>query len=134
MVAAGNSITQIMLGSFVFIAILYLWDCWGEIVVVLGKAPYYIVRFDFGKKSPDMYGACFKVGQSGCAGTSLKACSGTSDEMTVACTKVVEGWKQVGGSERFRKVRNLMSSLASLLPPSTSRHLPSSLVLSLWYI
>lgn len=37
MVVAGNSITQIMLGSFVFIAILYLWDWWGEIVVVLGK-------------------------------------------------------------------------------------------------
>lgn len=88
---AGNSFTQIMLGSFVFIAILYLWDWWGEIVVVLGKALYYIVRFDFGKKSPDTCGACFKVGQSGCAGTSLKVCSGTSDEMMVACTKVVEG-------------------------------------------
>lgn len=89
---AGNSIIQIMLGNFVFIAILYLWDWWGKIVVVLGKALYYIVKFDFGEKiTSDMYGACFKVGQSGCAGTQLKVCIGTSDEMMVACTKVVEG-------------------------------------------
>lgn len=54
-----------------------------------------------------MYGACFKVGQSRCVGTYLKICSGTSDEMLVACTKVVEEWKQVGGSESLRKVRNL---------------------------
>lgn len=48
-VVGDNSVTQIMLGSFMFITSLGKW--WGEGVVMLARAVSYTVRFDFGEKS-----------------------------------------------------------------------------------